>query len=263
MKNNEKYANIQDLKDSRNVALDLAGIKKFRIPVKIKNSDSTIQNTIATIDAYTSLSSNKRGVHLSNIIKTIKRISEINLDKQSFEKIVFDLANLEENADVKIIMNFAYFIEKESPISKEKIVLDYDCSLIGEWKNKKSHLHIGVSVPVMTLCPDSKELTKCAAHNQRAIATIKAQGNIWFEDLIKIAESSASSEIFQILRKADDKYVMEQAYENPKFVEDFIRDVAVKIRKKENISSAEISIEALESNHNYNAYAHTLVHNKN
>lgn len=246
---------IQEMEDTRNVSLDFAGIKEFRIPITIWMSGDSFQDSVAIVDAYTSLKATKRGVHLSKIIHTIKKISEVKINYEQFSTILSELARIDDNENISVTIKFAYFKEKTSPVSSEKMLLDYDCTLIGKVLNGHQEISLQVKTPIMTLCPDSKELTGCAAHNQRATAIITATGDIWIDDLIDVAEKSASSEIYQILRKADDKHVMEHAYKNPKFAEDFVRDAILRLREDERIIKAKVEIESYESNHNYNAYA--------
>lgn len=248
-------SDIQETEDTRNVYIDFAGIKEFRIPIKIWVSDERFQDSVAIVDAHTSLKATKRGVHLSKIIHAIKKISEVKINYENLSAILSELARIDNSNNVSIIIKFAYFKEKTSPVSSEKMLLDYDCTLIGKVLNGHQEISLQVKTPIMTLCPDSKELTGCAAHNQRATAIITATGDIWIDDLINVAEKSGSSEIYQILRKADDKYVMENAYNNPKFAEDFVRDAILRLREDKRIINAKVEIESYESNHNYNAYA--------
>jgi GTP cyclohydrolase I len=159
-----------------------------------------------------------------------------------------------ESAHMEI--EFPYFIEKEAPVTKAKSLMEYMCKFWGS-HNDTEDLIVGVEVPVTTLCPCSREISKKGAHNQRSIVTVKIRFKkfFWIEDLIKIVEDSASSEVYAILKRPDEKYVTEKAYSNPMFVEDVVRNVAEKLEKDPNITWFSVESENMESIHNHNAYA--------
>jgi len=248
------YHDIQEQDDSRGVFLNKSGIKGLKLPLRI-SSDGGSQNTTGTINVYSSLGEKKKGVHLSKFMDEILELAKKIITKQVIAEALEKIKPVGEAQNAIIELEFDYFVEKESPMSKIRSPLDYHCKLIGRLTNK-AEIIIKACVPVITLCPDSKELTGCAAHNQRSLVTISAIGDVWFDELIHHAEKNASSEIFQILKKDDDRYVMEHAYDKPQFAEDLVREIAVSLRKDGRIKWFSVETENLESNHNYNAYAY-------
>jgi GTP cyclohydrolase I len=154
-------------------------------------------------------------------------------------------------------IEFPYFLEKTAPVSKAKSLMEYRCLLSGENNADRMDFLVGIVVPVTTVCPCSKEISQFGAHNQRSMVTLKVRFKkfFWIEDLIKIVEDSASGEVYSLLKRVDEKYVTEKAYENPKFVEDVVRSVAVKLNKDENFIWYSIEAENFESIHNHSAYA--------
>lgn len=240
---------VQDREDVRGVPLDKAGIKGLKIPLIISDKGKG-QRVSATVDLFSSLSEGKKGVHLSRFMDAIRDFSERALTLKGVEEMLQKIQQ-GERADVEIA--FTCFLLKESPVTREKSYLDYPCKIIGK-RGEKSEILIQVSVPMMTSCPDGKFLTSCATHSQRGIVTVAAKGDVWFEDLIALVEKSGT-ELYQVLKKPDDKFIMEKAYQNPQFAEDLIRDVVVSLRKDPRIKEFTVSVENMESNHNYNAYA--------
>lgn len=249
----DEFPNVQERKDNRGIQLKKAGIRRFRMPINVYDKTKGAQHVTAEINIYTSLSADKRGVHLSKLIEALHKCKTCVINSESVKKILEIALGDFEKAFIEI--EFFYFREKESPISKTKSLLDYKCRIIAELNSDYSFA-IETDVPVITLCPDSKEISKYGAHNQRSIVTIKATGSsIWFDDLIEHAEKNASCDIYQILKKADDKYVAEKSYENPQFAEDLVREIASSLKRDTRIKRFSVETENLESNHNYNAYA--------
>ncbi len=247
------FPDVQGRKDNRGIALAKAGIRHFRIPLNVYDKDKGVRHVTAEISIYTPLVAEKKGVHLSNLMDALHACSSCTISRDAVRKILETAKGDAEKAFIE--MEFFYFIEKAAPVSKIKSMLDYKCRIVAELGEAYDFV-IEADVPVITLCPDSKEISNYGAHNQRSIVTIKAKGNsIWFEDLIKHAEKNASCDIYQILKKGDDKYVSETMYENPQFAEDLVRDIVVSIKKDTRISWFSVETENLESNHNYNAYA--------
>jgi GTP cyclohydrolase I len=242
---------MQDSYDLRGIPLDKAGIKDIAMPLTVFDKIKGMQHVTARVSFYTSLPENRKGVHLSKLMNALNSNSKRILTPATIKKMAEEVS---DGQDVFLRIDFTYFIDKQSPVSGTIAPMDYRCAFVAELK-ENFQLKLEAKVPVMTLCPDSKALSKYGAHNQRSIVTIQAKGDIWFDDLISYAEKSASSEIFQFLSKEDDKFVTEKSYENPKFVEDLVRDIVIKLKDDTRVKWFYVDSEDFESNHNYNAFA--------
>lgn len=252
----KKFPDVQGRKDKRGVEIKKAGIRHFLLPIVVysKDKNNGTQPVTADVNIYTSLDADKKGVHLSNLIEAILFCPTCVISKETVKTILETAKGDAKKAFIE--MEFVYFKEKESPVSKTKAPLDYKARIVAEVGQNFDFL-LSVDVPVMTLCPDSKEISNYGAHNQRSIVTVKAKGyDIWFEDLIHHAEQNASCQMYQVLKKEDDKYVSETMYENPQFAEDLVREISVSMKKDRRIKWFSVETENLESNHNYNAYAY-------
>ncbi len=245
--------NVQDRLDTRGIPLKRVGIKGFKVPVIIADSGKP-QNTVAKVNIFASLASEKKGIHLSKLVEAVLGLTKEVVNEENLKKMT-KLA-LGESDDVELDLEFVYFLEKKSPITKIPHPLDYTCHFLSQINSGVYSMTKSVTVPVTTLCPDSKELSKYGAHNQRSFLTIEVKNSkVGLKDLIEIAEQSASCEVYQVLKKADDKYVTEKAYENPMFVEDVVREAIIRLQKDKRINRYKVYSENLESNHNYNAFA--------
>lgn len=250
---------IQNIKDKRGIDIQKVGIKDVQIPLLVerKNESSQIVNAKARMSV--SLDKNFKGTHMSRFIEVLNNFSKSNLsDLYPMMKSLKEKLSA-QSAEVKF--NFTYFIEKKAPVSKMKSLMGYDCFFKAKLKEDDTYkFYLGVKVPITTLCPCSKEISKNGAHNQRAIISLNVtygkDVHIWIEDLIEDIEKCGSSQIYSLLKRSDEKYVTEQAYNNPKFVEDVLRDVVLMIEKYNNINSYEVEIEAFESIHNHSAWAY-------
>ncbi|MBQ2984105.1 MAG: GTP cyclohydrolase I FolE2 [Candidatus Gastranaerophilales bacterium] len=256
---------VQNQKDLRNVPIQKVGVKDVEIPLKIerKNPDDTVGLEVVYTKAKMSVSlpSHFKGTHMSRFIEILNEYKKENLLSTDIETILFDMKKKLDAQSAYLKFSFKYFIEKIAPVSKNKSLMCYDCAFEGEVDEQDDYnFFLIVKVPITTLCPCSKEISKYGAHNQRALLRIKISydkdKHVWLEDLIKMAEECASSEIYPLLKREDEKFVTERAYENPKFVEDIIRDIVVKLRENEIINFYEVEMEAMESIHNHNAWAY-------
>lgn len=244
---------VQDRTDTRGIPLKRAGIKGFKIPVKIKDN-GTPQNTVATVNIFASLPQEKKGIHLSKLVDAVLELTKDDVSEENIKKMT-EMAKGESDY-VEIDMEFVYFLVKNSPVTKIPHPLDYKCRYLSQIISGVYFLTKEVIVPVTTLCPESKEHSRYGAHNQRSFVSIRIRNsNIGLKDLIEIAEQNSSCEIYQVLNNVDDKFVTEKAYENPMFVEDIVRKISVKLQKNKRINWYKVSSENLESNHNYNAFA--------
>lgn len=256
---------VQNQNDLRGIEIQKVGIKNFEMPLVIQRKDADDKTIYAVATAGVSLPAHYKGTHMSRFVEVLnewrqKKTLSVDL-KGCIEAIIKKL-------DAKsgyLKFDFKYFINKISPITQIAAPMCYDCSFEGALDNygeedEEYKFYLGVKVPVTTLCPCSKEISEYGAHNQRAIVSVKItypeDEHIWIEDLVTQVEKCASSELYPILKREDEKYVTEHAYDNPKFVEDVLRDVVLLLRKNDIIDSFEVECESMESIHNHSAWAY-------
>lgn len=237
------------------VDLDKVGVKGVRYPIVVLDKKNKYQNTIATINMYVDLPRHFRGTHMSRFIEILNRHSA----RMTLHNIGPILAEMKDKLDAKsahLEIAFPYFIEKTAPVSGQKSIMSYDCKFIAS-QGEQDKLIVEVSVPVMSLCPCSKEISDRGAHNQRSVVTVrvKTEGFVWIEDIIKLVEEAASSDVYALLKREDEKYVTEKAYDNPRFAEDIVRQIAVELENMPQIVWFSVETENYESIHNHNAYA--------
>ncbi len=246
----------QGLVDTRNLPINKVGIKDILHPMIIKQRSGKKQSTIANFNMYVNLPHDFKGTHMSRFVHILNKHEE-QITVESFKKMIDEMLILLEAESGHIEMSFPYFINKTAPVSKVESLLDYNVTFIGEVKDGVSKLRVKVLVPVTSLCPCSKKISEYGAHNQRSHVTITVtiQDFIWIEEIIDIVEKEASSELYGLLKRPDEKYVTEQAYDNPKFVEDMVRDIAVHFNKDERVIEYRVESENFESIHNHSAYA--------
>lgn len=247
---------IQSQQDFRNLVVDKVGIKDILYPITLKDKAKGCQHTVATINAYVQLPHNFKGTHMSRFVEVLNNYRD-NISITSFKEILDELCNRLDSKESHIEVYFPYFIEKVSPVSKQVSIMDYQCAFIGSKKGEEKDFILSVRVPVLSVCPCSKEISRYGAHNQRSYVKIDIRycKMVWIEDLIEIAESSASAPIYALLKREDEKYITEKSYENPVFVEDIVRNVAEKLNSDDRITWFEVSSENQESIHNHSAYA--------
>jgi GTP cyclohydrolase IB len=247
---------VQGREDSREIPINKVGVKDVYHPVRVKDRSRGEQHTIANFNMYVALPHNFKGTHMSRFVEVLHR-NEREISVESFRDILVEMTEKLDAESGHIEMDFPYFVMKKAPASGVESLMDYKASLIGELHDGKPELWLKVVVAATSLCPCSKSISNYGAHNQRSHITIKArvEGHMWLEELIDIAESEASCEVYGILKRADEKYVTERAYDNPKFVEDIVRDVAVRLNKEERVRAYVVEAENFESIHNHSAYA--------
>lgn len=247
---------VQSCPDTRHLAIDRVGIKGIRHPVKVKDKSVGVQHTIATFNMYVHLPHNFKGTHMSRFVEILNS-HEREISVESFESILHEMAERLEARSGYIEMSFPYFVNKAAPVSGVQSLLDYDVTFVGEINNGKTRFKMKVLVPVTSLCPCSKKISERGAHNQRSHVTITLSTNsfVWIEDVVRIAEGQASCELYGLLKRPDEKFVTERAYDNPKFVEDMVRDVAAVLNADERIDAYIVESENFESIHNHSAYA--------
>ena len=249
-------ADVQNSADTRHIAIDKVGIKDIRHPVRVKDRSEGEQHTIANFNMYVNLPHNFKGTHMSRFVE-ILNLHEREIGVESFKEMLGEMAERLEAEAGHIEMTFPYFINKTAPISGVQSLLDYEVSFIGEIAGGTPEMKIKVIVPVTSLCPCSKKISDRGAHNQRSHVTVTATTRdfVWIEELIDMVESQASCELFGLLKRPDEKYVTEKAYDNPKFVEDMVRDIAASLNQDDRISAYVVESENFESIHNHSAYA--------
>ena len=242
--------------DTRNMPINKVGIKDIVHPMTIKQRCGKQQSTIANFNMYVNLPREFKGTHMSRFVHILNKHEE-QITVDSFKKMMDEMLILLEANSGHIEMKFPYFINKTAPVSKVQSLLNYEVALIGEIEEGKSKLKVKVLVPVTSLCPCSKKISDYGAHNQRSHVTITAtiKDFIWIEEIIDIVEKEASSELYGLLKRPDEKFVTERAYENPKFVEDMVRDIAVHFSNDERVTEYVVESENFESIHNHSAYA--------
>ena len=249
-------ADVQSSPDTRRLPIDQVGIKDIRHPVRVKDKAEGEQHTIANFNMYVELPHNFKGTHMSRFVEILNN-HDIEISVESFKEMLREMTERLNARTGHIEMNFPYFINKSAPVSGVKSLMDYQVSFIGEIRDGKEVMTIKIVIPVTSLCPCSKGISERGAHNQRSHVTVSVETNafIWLEELIEMVEKEASCELYGLLKRPDEKYVTERAYDNPKFVEDMVRDVAAKLNDDERIDAFVVESENFESIHNHSAYA--------
>ncbi len=247
---------IQNQRDHRRVEINKVGVKNIEYPIMVLDKRNKVQHTVGKLNMYVNLPHHFKGTHMSRFIEilneyrgtiNIKAISTILVKMK--EKLNAESAYLE--------VEFPYFIEKRAPVSGAKSLMGYTCRFLASLTNGHHSLIVGITVPVTTLCPCSREISERGAHNQRSLVSVHVTFKkfFWIEDLIRIVENSGSSAVYSLVKRSDEKFMTERAYENPMFVEDVVRNIALKLQSHPNITWFNVESENLESIHNHNAYA--------
>jgi len=251
---------IQNKKDYRNIDIDKVGIKGIRYPITVRDKEIKTQQTVASINMYVNLPKNYKGTHMSRLIEILNEHNR-SISIQNFSDILSTMKERLNAESAHIEISFPYFIMKSAPVTHSQGLMEYQCTFKGNL-NKGKDLIIIIHVPITTLCPCSKEISDFGAHNQRGMVTLQVRFKkfVWIEDLIKLVEEAASCGVYSVLKREDEKYVTEKAYQNPKFVEDIVRDIAKKLEYDANITWFAVESENFESIHNHNAYAYIERH---
>jgi GTP cyclohydrolase I len=259
---------VQSNADSRQLPIDKVGIKSIRHPVKVLDKDGGVQHTVASFNMYVGLPHNFKGTHMSRFVEILNGY-EREISVENFESMLREIVKRLEAETGHVEMTFPYFINKEAPVSKVKSLMDYEVTFVGEVLAGGRYRHTTkVVVPVTSLCPCSKEISARGAHNQRSHVTITATTNafVWIEEIVAMAEGQGSCELFGLLKRTDEKYVTERAYDNPKFVEDLVRDVAATLNADDRIEwyvveseNFELKMTFLRESQNRKVYFRELV----
>ncbi|MBS1238763.1 MAG: folE2 [Deltaproteobacteria bacterium] len=251
---------VQNERDFRNIPINQVGVKNLRYPIAVRDRRDGYQHTVATISMYVDLPHEVKGTHMSRFVEMLHVLKpEVSLKK--FAVILENMKKYLDAASAHLEMTFPYFIEKKAPISMATGLMDYACRIAGSSDaSGKVDLQSEVVVPITSVCPCSKEISDFGAHNQRGEVRLclRFKKFIWLEDMIELVESTASSDVYSVLKRVDEKCVTERAYQNPKFVEDIVRDIAQRLFSDPNITWFSVSAENFESIHNHSAYAHII-----
>jgi GTP cyclohydrolase IB len=249
-------ADVQSAADTRQIAICQVGIRSIRHPVRISGANGEVSHTVATFSMTVALPDNVKGTHMSRFVEILETNAEP-VSVGNFAALVDRMLKRLEADGGRIEMRFPYFVSKAAPISGVKSLLDYEVELVGDARKGRVATTLKVVVPVTSLCPCSKEIAAYGAHNQRSHVTITVRTGeaIAIEDLIRVAEDNASAELYGLLKRPDEKFVTERAYDNPKFVEDLVRDVATQLNGDPRVEAYVVESENFESIHNHSAYA--------
>ena len=250
---------VQSAPDHRELAIDLVGIRGLRYPLPIADRDG-VQTTIAECSVFVALPAERKGTHMSRLVALLEERAVAGaepLGVASLQRLVETLVERLEAPGGRLELAFPFFVRKVAPVSGIPSLLDYQAKLIGDLEAGRYTQTIAAAVPVTSLCPSSKEISQYGAHNQRSVITITARTRepLFIAELLRVAEEEASSELFGILKRADEKYVTERAYDNPRFVEDLVRGVAARLAADPRLDGFLVEAENFESIHNHSAYA--------
>lgn len=245
---------IQSQPDDRNLPINKVGVKDITYPVVVLDRADGLQHTVARINMYVDLPEHFRGTHMSRFVEVLNRYQG-GISTKNVRDILEDLKK-ELNAKTSHVnIEFPYFITKTAPVSGEKSKMDYICKLQGD--SSVDYYTLQVKVPLLSVCPCSKEISQYGAHNQRSVVSVsvRAREILWIEELIELVEECGSSQIYALLKREDEKYITERSYENPVFVEDIVRNVAIKLLAHPKVLWFIVETESMESIHNHSAYA--------
>jgi GTP cyclohydrolase IB len=246
---------MQKRPDHRKIPIAKVGVKDITYPVVVMDKNRSLQHTIAKVNMYVDLPHHFKGTHMSRFVEILNRHREqIALDK--LETILEEMKQKLGSSSAHLEIQFPYFIDKTAPVSGAKSLMEYSCEFSASMTETLDFV-LGVKVPLTSLCPCSKELSRFGAHNQRSIMTVRVRYRdfIWIEDLVELIEKCGSSQLYSLLKREDEKFVTEQAYENPRFVEDMVREAYSRLAAVENIVWFSVETENFESIHNHSAYA--------
>ncbi len=253
---------IQNTNDTRNVPLEKVGVKNLRYPVSVMDKSEGSQRTTATVDLFVNLPHDYKGTHMSRFVEVFHRHSD-NLGMKQFLIMLEEIRKTLNAERAFGTMSFPFFMKKKAPVSGAESVMEYTCMYEGSVSEDEKEFFLQIGVPVTTVCPCSKAISERGAHNQRGVVTVRLKNTslFWMEDVIELVEQSASCGLYSILKRPDEKYVTEHAYDNPRFVEDVVREVYLALKNfdkcEKPFSWFSVECENFESIHNHNAYAYT------
>ncbi len=246
----------QNEHDHRKIDIDRVGVRSLRFPLRIKDRDQKEQHTVALVSLAVDLPHQYKGTHMSRFVEVLHAHGEV-LEVKRIAGMPAELVKRLNAQRAHVEFKFPYFRTKAAPVTGSQGLIDYGVTFEVDAEGENIDFVVKVDVPVATLCPCSKAISERGAHNQRGLVTLAVRFSqpIWIEDLIELVEASASCELYSVLKRPDEKFVTEAAYDNPVFVEDVVRNVAVRARNHPFINWFRVEAENFESIHNHNAYA--------
>jgi GTP cyclohydrolase I len=246
----------QNERDHRELRIDKVGVRGLRFPIQIRDKERSVQNTIATIGMFVDLPKEFKGTHMSRFIEVLNAHGSV-VHVENITDILHAMQQKLKAATAHLEMEFPFFLTKKAPVTGMEGLMDYTARFDATASAKDIDFVLTVRVGVTTLCPCSKAISENGAHNQRGLCTVQIRSRraVWIEDVIAIVEQAASSELYSLLKRQDEKAVTERAYENPVFVEDLVRNVALKLNAHGDVTWYRVEAENFESIHNHNAYA--------
>lgn len=248
---------VQGNADDRKVAIDRVGVKEVVYPMRLATRDGSEQTAVANINMYVALPQEKKGTHMSRFLEVLNEHQCSPFRPEDIPTITLAIKERLNASEAHFEASFTYFIEKPAPVTGQTGLMNYEVRFECTANEKEEDFVMSVAAPATSLCPCSKEISEYGAHNQRCRieAAVRTEGFMWIEDLVEQLESAASHPVYAVLKRPDEKYVTEKAYENPKFVEDIIRDLAITLNQDDRVVQYAISSENFESIHSHNAYA--------
>ncbi len=250
---------VQNRFDDRGIDIQKVGVKDVHLPLQMATKEGGYQNVLGKVSLSVSLPMQFKGTHMSRFMEILLPWSTKPISNLEIRSILTNTCEVLNSDSAELSIKFKYFVDKMAPVSGKKSVLDYDCEFAGVISNGKSTFTLGVEVPVTSCCPCSKEISDYGAHNQRAVIRCKVRFNhrgfLWIEDLVRLLEAQGSCEIYPLLKREDERFVTQMAYDNAKFVEDILRDCVITLRNNEVIRWFELECESFESIHNHSAFA--------
>ncbi|MFZ4587854.1 MAG: GTP cyclohydrolase FolE2 [Terrimicrobiaceae bacterium] len=246
----------QSERDTRRLPIDRVGVKGLRYPVQVLDKDRSTQSTVATVQLTVDLPHHFKGTHMSRFIEVLAAHGPV-IHVENIRDILEQTASRLQSSCAHLDIEFPFFLEKRAPATGSPGLMDYTVRFSATLQRRKLDFIVTAIVPVTTLCPCSKAISKSGAHNQRGQVSlsVRTRKPMWIEDMVRLAEESASSELYSLLKRPDEKFVTERAYANPVFVEDLVRAVAQRCDRDKNILWYRVEVENFESIHNHNAYA--------
>ena len=248
---------VQKQKDHRRIEINKVGVKHIRYPITVLDKAKGFQHTVANVNMYVDLPHRFKGTHMSRFVEILNKYKG-DISIKNFSRILNEMKRKLKAKTAHLEVEFPYFIEKAAPITRAKSLMEYTCRFCGSSnQSEKRDFYVGVVVPITTVCPCSKEISEFGAHNQRSMVTVQLRFHkfIWIEDIIQMIEGCASCDLYSILKRADEKFVTEKAYQNPMFAEDVVREVSKRLKKDRNITWFTVESENFESIHKHSAYA--------
>lgn len=250
-----RLSDVQKSRDTRRISIDKVGVKDISYPIVVMDKNRKFQHTVARVNLYVDLPHHFKGTHMSRFIEILNRYrEEIALDRM--EEILEEMKKKLGASSAHLEIEFPYFIEKRAPVSGARSLMEYSCSFSATLSDRFDFV-LGVTAPVTSLCPCSKELSSFGAHNQRSLISVKVRYRefIWIEDLVDMIEGCGSSPVWSLLKREDEKHVTEHAYEHPMFVEDMVREATQRLSAVDAVTWFSVEAENFESIHNHSAYA--------